>query len=52
MFRHTTATTALHNGMPIESIQLMLGHNRIDTTLIYAHADVNKVQEQHNRSVV
>lgn len=52
VFRHTTATTALRNGMPVESIQLMLGHSKIDTTMIYAHADKSTVKAQHQSSVI
>ena len=35
-FRRTCATNALNKGMPIEEVQIMLGHNQLDTTLIYA----------------
>lgn len=52
VFRHTTATEAMRNGMPVESIQLMLGHSKIETTMIYAHADANIVQEQHRKAVI
>lgn len=51
-FRHTTATTAIKNGMPVESIQKMLGHSKIDTTMIYAHADTEMVQNQHAKSII
>ena len=52
IFRHTTATTAMKNGMPIQSIQLMLGHSKIDTTMIYAHADESLVKYEHEKSVI
>lgn len=51
-FRHTTATTAMKNGMPIQSIQIMLGHSRIDTTMIYAHTDESLVKYEHEKSVI
>lgn len=52
IFRHTTATTAMKNGMPIQSIQLMLGHSKIDTTMIYAHSDESLVKFEHEKSVI
>ena len=52
ILRHTTATTAMRNGMPVESIQAMLGHSKIDTTMIYAKADIGAVQQQHIRCVI
>ena len=35
-FRRTLATTAIDKGMPIEQLQQLLGHRKIDTTLQYA----------------
>ena len=52
VIRHTTATIALRNGMPIEDIQKMLGHSSINTTLIYAKVDNEQVQYKHDMYVV
>lgn len=42
--RHTFATTiALKNGIPLETVQIMLGHSKITTTQIYAQVDEEKV---------
>ena len=42
--RHTFATTiALTNGVPIESVSKMLGHNNIKTTQIYARVIESKI---------
>ena len=46
-FRHTMATTAITNGMPIESIQAILGHSQIATTMRYAHVSLSKVKRDH-----
>lgn len=42
--RHTFAkTVALKNGIPLETVQIMLGHSKITTTQIYADVDEEKV---------
>jgi len=44
--RHTFATTVtLANGVPIETVSSMLGHNSIRTTQIYAKVVEKKVSE-------
>ena len=48
-FRHTAATFALRRGMPIEQVQKMLGHNHVDTTLIYAKTDSEELQHNHKK---
>lgn len=45
--RHTCATIALKRGMPIEQVQKMLGHEKIDTTLIYAKTISSDVKYSH-----
>lgn len=52
IFRHTTATTALNNGMPIEDIQIILGHENISTTMIYAKTSTENVRNGHMRYIV
>ena len=51
-FRHTTATQALQNGMPVTDIQLLLGHASVNTTMIYAKTSREAVQAGHKRCVV
>ncbi len=48
-FRRTLATTAIDKGMPIEQVQKLLGHQRIDTTLHYAMVDQNNVKNSHRK---
>lgn len=48
-FRHTAATMALSRGMPIEQVRQMLGHEKIETTLIYAHSDTKTLKQAHQK---
>ena len=42
--RHTFAkTVALKSGIPLETVQIMMGHSKITTTQIYADVDEEKV---------
>lgn len=52
VLRHTTATTALQSGMPIEDISKLLGHESIDTTMIYAHTSLESVKAGHRKHIV
>lgn len=44
IFRHTRAMVLLKAGVPLQEIQRMLGHESIATTQIYAHTDMDSVQ--------
>ncbi len=48
-FRRTFATNAIDKGMPIEQVQKLLGHVRIDTTLHYAIVNQNNVKLAHKK---
>lgn len=48
-FRRTLATNAIDKGMPIEQVQKLLGHARIDTTMHYALVNQNNVKLSHRR---
>lgn len=50
-FRRTLATMAIDRGMPIEQVQRLLGHVRIDTTLRYALVNQNNVKQAHRRYI-
>ena len=52
ILRHTTATIALQSGMPIADISKLLGHESINTTMIYAHTSMETVQNGHRKYVV
>ena len=46
-FRRTLATNAIDKGMPVEQVQKLLGHARIDTTMHYAMVNQNNVKASH-----
>ena len=48
-FRRTLATKAIDKGMPIEQVQHLLGHAKIDTTLGYAMVDDENVKISHKK---
>ncbi|WP_033490757.1 site-specific tyrosine recombinase/integron integrase [Bifidobacterium boum] len=48
-FRRTLATRAIDRGMPIEQVQKLLGHAKIDTTMHYAMVDQNNVKTSHRK---
>lgn len=50
-FRRTLATTAIDKGMPIEQLQRLLGHKRIDTTLHYAMVKQQNVKIAHRKYI-
>ena len=50
--RHTTATTALQSGMPIADISKLLGHESIDTTMIYAKTSLEDVRSGHKKHII
>ena len=50
-FRRTLATMAIDKGMPIEQLQRLLGHQRIDTTLQYAMVKQSNVKMAHRRYI-
>ena len=51
-FRRTLATTVIDKGMPIEQLQTLLGHARIDTTLQYAKVKKSNVKISHRKYIV
>lgn len=50
-FRRTLATRAIDKGMPIEQVQQLLGHQKIDTTLEYAMVDQMNVKNSHRKYI-
>lgn len=50
-FRRTMATMAIDKGMPIEQVQKLLGHIKIDTTMEYAMVSQNNVKNSHRKYI-
>lgn len=50
-FRRTLATMAIDKGMPIEQLQKLLGHSKIDTTLQYAMVKQSNVKLAHRKFI-
>lgn len=50
-FRRTLATRAIDRGMPIEQVQHLLGHVKIDTTMQYAMVNQSNVKISHRRYI-
>lgn len=50
-FRRTLATMAIDKGMPIEQLQQLLGHSKIDTTLQYAMVKQSNVKIAHRKYI-
>ena len=50
-FRRTLATKAIDKGMPVEQVQILLGHTKIDTTMHYAIVDQTNVKNSYRRYI-
>ena len=50
-FRRTLATAAIDKGMPIEQVQQLLGHQKIDTTMRYAMVKQQNVKLAHRKYI-
>lgn len=51
LIRHTTASMALERGMNVTDLQKMLGHEKLDTTMIYAKVAQESVRYSHHKYV-
>jgi site-specific recombinase XerD len=49
--RHTYATTLLNNGMTITALRKLLGHENLNTTLIYARLADTTVRHQYQQAM-
>lgn len=50
-FRRTVATRGGNKGMPIQEIQALLGHSKLDTTMIYCNVADANVRMSHRKYI-
>ena len=48
-FRRTLATNVLNRGMPLQEVKEMLGHEKLDTTMIYCTVMETNVKNSHTK---
>lgn len=47
--RHNFATSAIKSGMPLPKLQVLMGHSKADTTMIYTKIDQTDLKIEHER---
>lgn len=50
-FRRTMATNALNRGMPVQEVRQLLGHEKLDTTMIYCMVYQEGVKMSHKKFI-
>lgn len=50
LLRHSAATLMMEAGADLRSLQMFLGHRRINTTQIYTHVSIQRLKEVHQRT--
>ena len=51
VFRHSLATYLRKKGFNIEDIKEILGHKNIQSTMIYAHADIKDIKHKYDKKI-
>lgn len=52
VFRHTFATVMVRNGAPVQHVQQLLGHAKLETTMVYAQLSQDDIRRTHERCVI
>lgn len=48
-FRRTLASTLIERGMPIQEVPILLGHEKLDTTMTYVYTAQESVKNSYYR---
>ena len=51
VLRHTFATAMVNHGAGIESVQKLLGHQRLETTKVYTHTTFEQLKRVYNKAL-
>ena len=51
-FRRALATSLINHGMPIQEVAVLLGHEKLDTTMKYFYSDKNNTKSSYNKYAV
>lgn len=51
MARHTFATILLEDGIPVTTVQKLLGHSKLSTTMIYSEVTKNTIKKDIEKSL-
>ena len=50
-FRRTMATNAINRGMPVQEVKDLLGHSKLDTTMIYCNLAQDNIKLHHKKYI-
>jgi integrase/recombinase XerD len=50
LFRHACATLMLERGADVRALQELLGHTKLDTTMIYTQVSIGHLKSEHART--
>ena len=50
LLRHTAATLMMENGADLRSLQMFLGHKKLNTTQLYTHVSIQRLKDVHSKT--